>query len=1327
MAAVALIVVAGMAGAIATPVDLAVRAASEPSKSIAQHPRLGAVYAPGTDPSDIGSPAAALPSGPQRARVAARWFPQVTALNNGGFLQGDALELTWSIIPDGTTMPAQGDDDTTCTSNLIAQFDANYGAGNWQAEIQAVWDNWTSLTGNVYTPAVPLDPDGTPIDDGAVWPDTRGLANVRGDIRIGGCDIDGDSNTLAYNFFPNTGDMKIDATDVFFQTTNLTTAFHNVFSHEHGHGVGLDHVCPINGTKLMEPVINLGFRGLQHDDIRGVQRGYGDRFELIDNPNDTAGAATPLTLEPAQSEQQLSLDSTGDVDWFTFDANVRDTLTVSVIPNGLVYPEGPDPGLCSGGPGSVSSLDSRAIQDLAFEIRDATGVVATVDGTGAGAAESISDFVIPATGTYFVRVLGTGTDDAQLYDLSVRKDLAPPMDFGDAPVPYPTRFVDDGARHGDQGVFLGATVDALEPDGLPSPDALGDDDRDSDDEDGVDFTSPVRVGATTDVEVTLTGPSSPMDAWIDFNRDGDWTDPGEQIFDARVIQTGANDLTFAVPPGAGTGSTYARFRVSSAGGLSPSGPAPDGEVEDHRIDIVDVPGAPTGVTATAGDAVVDVAWTASASDGGSPIIGYTAVAAPGGAMCTTSTATDCRISGLTNGTSYTVTVTAANDIGIGPSSAPSTPATPNRLPGSPTAVAAAPGNTTATVSWTAPASSGGSPITGYAATAAPGGATCTTTITDCTIDGLTNGTTYTVTVTATNALGVGPASAPSPPVTPRTVPTAPAEVTAVPGNGSIDVAWAAPASDGGSPVTGYTAVASPGGATCSTTTLGCTVGGLTNGVGYTLTVTATNDAGTSPASTPSGSVTPVGPIAPPTADVVTVEPGRFLDTRPTGDTIDDQFQGAGKVQADTFTRIQIAGRGGVADDAVGVEVNITAIQNEGRGFATLYPCTPTPPTASTLNYTPGINIANATTVALNTAGEICLYTNTTAHYALDVLAYIPAESDVATVEPGRLLDTRTDGSTIDGQFLGAGKLPAGQTIKVQIAGRGGVADDAVGVEVNITAIQNEGRGFATLYPCTPTPPTASTLNYTPGINIANATTVALNTAGEICLYTNTTAHYALDVLAYIPAESDVSTVVEPGRLLDTRTDGSTIDDQFHGAGKVQADTFTRIQIAGRGGVADDAVGVEVNITAIQNEGRGFATLYPCTPDTTHRLHPQLHTRHQHRQRHHRRPQHRRRNLPLHQHHRPLRPRHRRPHRGDLMLPVTRAPSSPFDSGAAARSTTSPTTPPPKPAVTTGVAWRSRDASGRPAAHRCGGAGAARGCGNRSGDRRRGRHARSGRR
>jgi hypothetical protein len=164
-----------------------------------------------------------------------------------------------------------------------------------------------------------------------------------------------------------------------------------------------------------------------------------------------------------------------------------------------------------------------------------------------------------------------------------------------------------------------------------------------------------------------------------------------------------------------------------------------------------------------------------------------------------------------------------------------------------------------------------------------------------------------------------------------------------------------------------------------------------------------------------------------------------------------------------------------------------------------------------------VNIANATTVALNANGEVCVYSNVTAHYALDVLAYVPAGSDVVTVEPARLLDTRPNAFTIDGQFAGSGKVNGGQFTKVKIAGRGGVAPDAVGVEVNITAIQNEGRGFATLYPCTATPPTASSINYTPRVNIANATTVALNANGEVCVYSNVTAHYALDVLAYIAA------------------------------------------------------------------------------------------------------------------------------------------------------------------------------------------------------------------
>ncbi len=203
-------------------------------------------------------------------------------------------------------------------------------------------------------------------------------------------------------------------------------------------------------------------------------------------------------------------------------------------------------------------------------------------------------------------------------------------------------------------------------------------------------------------------------------------------------------------------------------------------------------------------------------------------------------------------------------------------------------------------------------------------------------------------------------------------------------------------------------------------------------------------------------------------------------------------------------------------DAVGVELNITAIQNEGRGFATLYPCTATRPTASTLNYTPGVNIANATTVALNTNGEVCVYSN---HRPLRPRRCRVHSGGFGCGDggPGTVVGHPSDGETVDGKFEGAGKVQAGTFTKVQIAGRGEVPADAVGVELNITAIQNEGRGFATLYPCTATRPTASTLNYTPGVNIANATTVALNADGEVCVYTSTTAHYALDVVAYVSA------------------------------------------------------------------------------------------------------------------------------------------------------------------------------------------------------------------
>jgi hypothetical protein len=155
------------------------------------------------------------------------------------------------------------------------------------------------------------------------------------------------------------------------------------------------------------------------------------------------------------------------------------------------------------------------------------------------------------------------------------------------------------------------------------------------------------------------------------------------------------------------------------------------------------------------------------------------------------------------------------------------------------------------------AADNGSAITGYTVTASPGGATCHTASTSCAVTGLRNGVAYTFVVTATNAAGTGTASTPSAAVVPAGLPGAPTQPVAAARNASAIVSWE-PAPDNGSPITGYTVTAEPGGATCSAGTggNGCTVIGLTNGVAYTFTVTAINGVGTGMPSIPTAAVMP---------------------------------------------------------------------------------------------------------------------------------------------------------------------------------------------------------------------------------------------------------------------------------------------------------------------------------------------------------------------------------------------------------------------------------------------------------------------------------------
>lgn len=223
------------------------------------------------------------------------------------------------------------------------------------------------------------------------------------------------------------------------------------------------------------------------------------------------------------------------------------------------------------------------------------------------------------------------------------------------------------------------------------------------------------------------------------------------------------------------------------------------------------------------------------------------------------------VTGVKPGTSSTATITTAKS-GCASGSAQVT-ATSLAAPGAPTSVSAVAGNAQAVVSFTAPASPGGAPITRYTVTSSPGGLTATGTASPITVTGLTNGTAYTFTVTATNIAGTGAASSASTavtPATPATAPGAPTSVSAVRGNAQAVVSFTAPANTGGGLISSYTVTATPvGGGTIVTATgtgSPITVTGLINGTIYTFTVTATNSVGSSSSSSPSAAIT-VGKLA----------------------------------------------------------------------------------------------------------------------------------------------------------------------------------------------------------------------------------------------------------------------------------------------------------------------------------------------------------------------------------------------------------------------------------------------------------------------------------
>ena len=247
-----------------------------------------------------------------------------------------------------------------------------------------------------------------------------------------------------------------------------------------------------------------------------------------------------------------------------------------------------------------------------------------------------------------------------------------------------------------------------------------------------------------------------------------------------------------------------------------------------------------------------------------------------------------------------------------------------------------------------------------------------------------------------------------------------------------------------------------------------------------------------------------------------INPARVLDTRAGYSTIDGVQQSADATTPGSITTLRITSRASVPADASAVVLNITVTEAEGPGFVTVYPCGTALPTTSSINFSTGSTVANLVMSQIGSDGSVCLFTSRGTHLVADVNGYFPAGTSYDPLVPARLLETRPELTTIDGQFVGAGMRPAGTVTELTVAGRGGVPDAAATVVLNVTVTEPAAPGFITVYPCGIDIPRASNLNYGTGDTVAIAVIVQVGSDGKVCLFNSGPTHLIVDVNGYLP-------------------------------------------------------------------------------------------------------------------------------------------------------------------------------------------------------------------
>jgi hypothetical protein len=239
---------------------------------------------------------------------------------------------------------------------------------------------------------------------------------------------------------------------------------------------------------------------------------------------------------------------------------------------------------------------------------------------------------------------------------------------------------------------------------------------------------------------------------------------------------------------------------------------------------------------------------------------------------------------------------------------------------------------------------------------------------------------------------------------------------------------------------------------------------------------------------------------------VPLVPSRLLDTR----------LGATRLGPGASLELQVTGRGGVPQfGAQAAVLNVAVTQPTASSYLTVHPTGEARPTASNLNFDPGETVSNRVFAKLGSGGRVTIFNSSgSTDVVVDVGGWytdpaLAGQTGAYTpLQPQRIVDTRL------GLGLG-GRLGPGQTVDVQVTGRGNVPSSGVSaVVLNVTVVEPEAHGFLTLYPSGATRPLASDLNYAPNETRANLAVVAVGSGGRVSVFTPVGTHLIFDVAGW---------------------------------------------------------------------------------------------------------------------------------------------------------------------------------------------------------------------